>query len=74
MIPDECFFQTLLMNSPLASTVTTRTLTHVDWRAPWPGILTMADLPRLRNSECLLARKFDPQIDRVILDELDRPL
>jgi hypothetical protein len=70
-IPDEIFFQTMLMNSPLAPTVTTRTLTYVDWRPPWPGILTMDDLPKLRESDCLLARKFSPGVDGKILDELD---
>lgn len=72
MIPDECFFQTLLMNSPLAPAVAARNLTYVDWRPPWPGILTMADLPRLQQSDCLFARKFDPATDSQILDLLDR--
>jgi hypothetical protein len=70
-IPDECFFQTLVMNSPFAATVTTRSLTHCDWRPPWPGIMTLDDLPKLRKSDCLLARKFDPVIDGQVLDELD---
>jgi len=71
MIPDECFFQTLLMNSPLAASITPRNLTYIDWRPPWPGVLTMADLPKLQQSDCLLARKFDPTTDSRILDALD---
>ena len=70
-IPDEVFFQTLLMNSELAPTITTGSLTFVDWRPPWPGILTMDDLPRLKQSDCLLARKFSTAVDRQILDRLD---
>jgi hypothetical protein len=70
-IPDECFFQTLLMNSALAATIEPRSATYVDWRPPWPGILTMQDLPRLEQSECLFARKFDPKVDSEILERLD---
>lgn len=71
LIPDECFFQTLLMNSPLAPAIAPRNLTYIDWRPPWPGILTIADLPKLRQSDGLLARKFDPMVDGKILDQLD---
>ena len=71
LIPDECFFQTLLLNSPLAATVSKRTLTYVNWRPPWPGILTMDDLPQLRESDALLARKFDPVTSSQVLDHLD---
>jgi Core-2/I-Branching enzyme len=71
LLPDECFFQTLLMNSNLASTVVCRTLTYVEWRPPWPGVMTLADLPKLHQSECLFARKFAPDIDRQVLDQLD---
>jgi hypothetical protein len=71
LIPDECFFQTLLMNSKVASSVITRTLTYVVWRPPSPGILTIEDLPGLQQSDCLMARKFDPAVDGRILDLLD---
>ena len=71
LIPDECFFQTLLMNSKLAANIEKRTLTYVDWRPPWPGILTMHDLPRLLASDCLFARKFDATVDSEVLDRLD---
>jgi Core-2/I-Branching enzyme len=71
LIPDESFFQTLLMNSPLAPSVTTRTLTFIEWRPPWPGILTIEDLPKLQQSDCLLARKFDHAVDEEILKQLD---
>lgn len=71
LIPDECFFQTLLMNSELAPSIVPRTLTYVTWRPPWPGILTIEDLPLLRKSDCLFARKFAPSVDSEILSELD---
>jgi Core-2/I-Branching enzyme len=71
LIPDECFFQTLLMNSSMAQDIEKRALTYVDWRAPWPGILTVHDLPRLLTSDCLFARKFDTRVDSEVLDRLD---
>lgn len=71
MLPDECLIQTLLMNSEHASRITSRSLTFMEWRPPWPGILTLADLPRLQQSDCLLARKFDTSTDAKILDRLD---
>ncbi|MEI9959677.1 MAG: beta-1,6-N-acetylglucosaminyltransferase [Limisphaerales bacterium] len=71
-IPDECFFQILLMNSPLAPTIHPRTLTYIDWsRKPYPAVLNQNDLPRLLESDCLFARKFDLTIDASVLDKLD---
>jgi len=71
LLSDESLFQTLVMNSPFAASVNPKTLTRVQWRPPWPAIMTMDDLPQLRESECLFARKFDPVVDGRILDELD---
>lgn len=76
-VPDEHFFQTLLLNSPCREDIVPRTLTYSDWR-PWggggPRILTMDDFERLRASECLFARKFDSAVDAGILDRIDRDL
>lgn len=71
LLPEECFFQTLLMNSKQAPSLVCHTLTHIEWRPPWPGIMTLADLPKLQQSDCLFARKFAPDVDRQILDQLD---
>lgn len=71
LLPDETLFQTLLMNSEWAPSVIGRTLTDIVWRPPWPGILTLDDLPRLKESDGLFARKFDPDVDSQILDLLD---
>ena len=71
LLPEECFFQTLLMNSPFAASMVGRTLTDIVWRPPWPGIMTMADLPRLQQSDCLFARKFDPAVDAKIMETFD---
>jgi core-2/I-Branching enzyme len=72
-MPDELFFQTVLLSSPLAGTVDNELLHYLDWSSgsAHPATLTAADLPRLRASGKLFARKFDASADSEILDLLD---
>jgi hypothetical protein len=73
LIPDELFFQTLIMNSPLRDTVVNDNLRYLDWsREPAPAILGVADVPRMLASGKLFARKFDETIDADVLDRLDK--
>jgi len=59
-IPDEIFFQTILMNSPLANKIVNRKLTYVDWNAsPGPKILDLMDMDKLVQSGAFFGRKFD---------------
>jgi core-2/I-Branching enzyme len=73
-MPDEAFFQTVLLNSPRAAAVGDGGVHFVDWSAggPHPATLTSADIPRLLDSPKLFARKFDVDVDEAALDELDR--
>jgi hypothetical protein len=73
-MPDETFFQTLLLNSPLAGTVDSEVLHYHDWSAgsAHPATLTVADLPKLRASGKLFGRKFDAALDSKVLDLLDQ--
>jgi hypothetical protein len=74
-IPDELFFQTLIMNSPLRETVENENLRYLDWtRTPAPAVLGVGDLDAMLASGKLFARKFDETIDARVLDELDRVL
>jgi core-2/I-Branching enzyme len=72
-MPDELFVQTVLMNSPLAATVDNESLHYHDWSggSAHPATLRAADLPKLRASGKLFARKFDAAVDSEILDLLD---
>ncbi|HKP20230.1 MAG TPA: beta-1,6-N-acetylglucosaminyltransferase [Thermoleophilaceae bacterium] len=72
-VPDESFFQTLLMNSPLAGTLVNDDLRYVDWSegGPSPRVLTSYDLERMVRSSALFARKFDPRVDAAVIDALD---
>jgi Core-2/I-Branching enzyme len=74
-IPDEIFFQTVLMNSELAGSVVNDNLRYIDWtRGPRPALLEARDLPALTASPKLFARKFDMLHDADILDLIDTEL
>lgn len=76
LIPDELFFQTLLLNSPMATRVINAELHHIEWSpgADHPNVLTVEDLPRLQTSEALFARKFDSGADADVLDLIEEHL
>lgn len=69
--PDESFFQTLVMNSPYAS-LRKDYLHFIDWAGQknHPKVLTIDDYHRLIESEKLMARKFDFDVDQQIIKEL----
>lgn len=74
-IPDEIFFHTILMNSPLRKTIVNDNLRYIDWsRGRRPAILHSGDLEALRASPKLFARKFDVDQDENVLDLIDREL
>jgi hypothetical protein len=71
-VPDELFFQTIVMNSPLRDSIENENLRYLDWsREPAPAVLGVDDFPALATSHKLFARKFDEGIDSAILDLLD---
>jgi hypothetical protein len=72
-VPDELFFQTLVLNSPHRDSVVDANLRYIDWSTtPGPKVLRADDLDALRASGMLFARKFDETVDSEILDLLDR--
>jgi hypothetical protein len=74
-VPDEIFFQTVIMNSDLADSVVNDNLRYIDWtRGPRPALLEARDLEALRESPKLFARKFDVFHDEEVLDLIDRHL
>jgi hypothetical protein len=76
-VPDELFFQTIIMNSPWASRAVNDNLRYIAWRDPdaaSPAVLGVADFHRLRRSRKLFARKFDAVQDSAILDLIDERL
>ena len=74
-IPDEIFFHTILMNSPLRDTIVDDNLRYIDWeRGRRPAVLEARDIDALRASPKLYARKFDVHQDESVLDLIDREL
>lgn len=72
LIPDETFFHTIVLNSPLREDVVNDTLHYVDWDAdPAPAILTEQHFERMVGSGKLFARKFDEDAEGAVLDMLD---
>jgi hypothetical protein len=69
LIPNEHFFQTILLNSSHKSQIVNDDLRYLIW--PGPKILCTEDINDILNSEKLFARKFDMEIDSNILDILD---
>ncbi|WP_084151242.1 beta-1,6-N-acetylglucosaminyltransferase [Azohydromonas australica] len=78
-VPDEIFFQTLILNSPLKNSVVNNDLRCIDWSSKGrggrlPRIWCTEDFPTLASSEALIARKFDASLDSKILDLIDQRL
>lgn len=73
-VPDENFFQTVLMNSPLRDSVVNDHLLFARWQegANHPDLLGVDDLDEVLASQALFARKFDSDQDPEVLDELER--
>jgi hypothetical protein len=70
---NELYYQTVLLNSPLASEIENWKFTYTDWsvKAPNPKTLLVEDYDQLVKSDKFFARKFNAKIDSQILDMLD---
>lgn len=78
-IPDEGFFQTMMMNGAPHGEIVSDDLRAIDWITDGdiklrPRTFTMRDAGRLVLSPALFARKFDAQMDSDILDLLEARL
>lgn len=74
LIPDEMFFQTILMNSELRDEIVNDSKRFTDWEkrcTPLPATLLSEDMPRLERCDSFFARKFDTLLDSRVLDLLD---
>lgn len=72
--PEEIFYQTVLLNSRLKSSIVNDDLHHIVWRSAsslHPTILAKRDLADIMTSGKLFARKFDVTVDETILDLID---
>jgi len=76
MVPDEMFFQTLIMNSEFKNRVVPNNLREINWKpgAAHPLVLREPDFGRLLASDKYFARKFDEGVDARVLSMLDQHL
>ena len=75
--PDEMFFQTVLLNSPLKERIVNDNLFFIDFENPnptRPRVFEKCDFERLANSPKLFARKFDATRDAEILELIDQKI
>ena len=70
LIPDECFFQTILWYNKAKFR---DTLFYINWgeNKSSPKVLGMEDLSEIRNSNKFIARKFDSKVNNEILNYLE---
>jgi hypothetical protein len=75
-IPDESFFQTLLVNNPALRIANDnkRLTLWSDSNAAHPEVLTEDHWPNLAANEDFFARKFDIDVDAAVLDRIDREI
>jgi hypothetical protein len=77
LIPDESYFQTVIMNSKFKDSVVNDYVREIIWEGgdgTHPITFQAKDIELLKNSDMLFARKFDLQVDTVILDLIDKEI
>lgn len=73
LIPEEFFLQTIIMNSPFGTHVATTNSRYTDWtmrNGSLPAYLDGSDIDAIRSGNYLFARKIDPSISSLLLQEL----
>ena len=73
LIPEEFFFQTILMNSPFKETACKNNLRYALWKkkhGAQPGILDSSDYDTIVNSGAFFARKISDLISKELLNKL----
>lgn len=75
-IPDEIFFQTVLLNSPHKNEIVNDDLRMLYFAGDSSHPITYysSDFPQIARSPQLFARKFDAAADETVLDLIDRQL
>ncbi|HEY3445980.1 MAG TPA: beta-1,6-N-acetylglucosaminyltransferase [Myxococcales bacterium] len=73
LVPDEWFYQTLLMNSAVAGDLVNWDLLYSRWGTTkadrnHPVVLTVDDIPSIEETDGYFARKFDIEVDRGVVE------
>lgn len=72
LLPEEGFFQTIVLNSYFKDRVLNNNLRYIDWNSgpQHPRILNLNDYDKLIYSDRLFARKFDTNVDERIIKKI----
>jgi hypothetical protein len=73
-IPEELFYQTVLLNSPLKNLIVNDDLHYIIWpdtKSDHPFLLQKHDFDGFIHTDKLFARKFDSTLDAEVLDMID---
>lgn len=77
-IPEEFFFQTIIMNSKYEKNVINHNLRYDDWsqfrNGHLPAILDITDYPLICQDEYFFARKIDYNISKDLLQKIGRDI
>jgi hypothetical protein len=76
-LPEEFYFQTLLLASPFAERIDPDNRRYMDWMprdGSRPAVLNPIDYPTLESSSALFARKLDSKISAELLEAIDQHL
>ncbi|MEH7250430.1 beta-1,6-N-acetylglucosaminyltransferase, partial [Neobacillus niacini] len=73
LVPDESFFHTLIMNSEYRTEVVNNNFVYLKWGKTIssrnsPQNLTREDIKLIEESEYYFARKFDENVDNIVVD------
>ncbi len=74
-LPEEIFFQTIIMNSSYRENVIASNRRHTDWvfrNGSRPAVLDATDVRRLENSDAFFVRKVDSKISAAVIAEAQR--
>lgn len=77
LIPDESYFQTVIMNSKFKGSVVNDYIREIIWEGgdgTHPLTFQTKDIDLLKKSEMLFARKFDLKVDTEILNLIDKEI
>lgn len=75
VIPEEFFFQTILMNSKYKENIVKENLRYTDWtgrNGSNPSFLDESDFDKIKNSNAFFARKIDPIISKKLINMIKR--
>lgn len=74
LLPEEFFFQTILMNSPYKNMIVPQNLRYTLWKEKHgsaPAILDEADYTNIMNSDCFFARKIVMPYSEQLLNKIE---